>query len=482
MRPAPAGAMPQPQRPPARAGFHGDSVSLFFDKHFAPPLRERVARTAGTRERRAARIAYRWPPGLPERCGRATGHRSRSRACCCSPAAARAPARARSRPRPDPAAGHAGRGGAAAHPRPARQRPRRLRPRRGAAGAARAAGRRMAGRAHPLAAGRTAAGREGAGDARRPGHPVPRRSSGDYDRQLAGAGGELRSAALALGLFGDKYVANEGDFSADERAHYRQLVAAASRWARPRRCRTRSAQPRRDRAPGHRRPRHRPAFRSRFRPVRHRRRPAPALGVRARAGRTSWPATDWTWTRPWPGCARARSNATVTTPGCGSGTASAAATSMRPSASNAAQGAGISPISCAMPKPRSRPRRRRLEAVAQGPTGIMPAMPKIPPSQPLAVRISRRSARIARGARAALRPGSADDLGEAMEEPAERAPSAAPPPPSEPNTRRPWWAGLLGWLMAPWIKVEVEPANPGEAGSTRARSATCSRTTACRTR
>ena len=53
----------------------------------------------------------------------------------------------------------------------------------------------------------------------------------DYDRQLAGAGGELRSAALALGLFGDKYVANEGNFSADERAHYRQLVAATSRWA-----------------------------------------------------------------------------------------------------------------------------------------------------------------------------------------------------------------------------------------------------------
>ena len=52
-----------------------------------------------------------------------------------------------------------------------------------------------------------------------------------YDQQLAGAGGELRSAALALGLFGDKYVANEGDFSTDERAHYRQLVAAASRWA-----------------------------------------------------------------------------------------------------------------------------------------------------------------------------------------------------------------------------------------------------------
>ena len=53
----------------------------------------------------------------------------------------------------------------------------------------------------------------------------------DYDRQLAGAGGELRSAALALGLFGDKYLANEGDFSADERAHYRQLVVATSQWA-----------------------------------------------------------------------------------------------------------------------------------------------------------------------------------------------------------------------------------------------------------
>lgn len=52
-----------------------------------------------------------------------------------------------------------------------------------------------------------------------------------YDQQLAGAGGELRSAALALGLFGDQYVANEGDFSADERVHYRQLVAATSRWA-----------------------------------------------------------------------------------------------------------------------------------------------------------------------------------------------------------------------------------------------------------
>ena len=88
----------------------------------------------------------------------------------------------------------------------------------------------------------------------------------------------------------------------------------------------------------------------------------------------------------------------------------------------------------------------------------MPAMPKIPPSQP--------SLFEAPGSPGApeqrFDPDPQMTLGEAMEEPAERAPSAAPPLPSEPNTRRPWWAGLLGWLMAPWIKVEVEPANPGE--------------------
>jgi len=87
----------------------------------------------------------------------------------------------------------------------------------------------------------------------------------------------------------------------------------------------------------------------------------------------------------------------------------------------------------------------------------MPAMPKTPPSQPSLF-----------GS-----PGEPDErfdpdprmtLGEAMEEPAESASPAEPPPPSpsESTARRPWWAGLLGWLMAPWVKVEAEPANPAE--------------------
>ena len=87
----------------------------------------------------------------------------------------------------------------------------------------------------------------------------------------------------------------------------------------------------------------------------------------------------------------------------------------------------------------------------------MPAMPKIPPSQPSLF-----------GS-----PGEPDErfdpdprmtLGEAMEEPAERGSPGTPPPvpPQESSARRPWWAGLLGWLMGPWVKVEIEPANPGE--------------------
>ena len=51
-----------------------------------------------------------------------------------------------------------------------------------------------------------------------------------FDRQFAGAGRELRSAAETLGVFGTRYVAEEGDYSEDERLHYTQLIAAASRW------------------------------------------------------------------------------------------------------------------------------------------------------------------------------------------------------------------------------------------------------------
>ncbi|MGH8031467.1 MAG: hypothetical protein ACREO8_03650 [Luteimonas sp.] len=52
-----------------------------------------------------------------------------------------------------------------------------------------------------------------------------------FDRQFAGAAGELKNTATTLGLFGVQYVRNEADFSAEERAHYAQLVTAVSGWA-----------------------------------------------------------------------------------------------------------------------------------------------------------------------------------------------------------------------------------------------------------
>ena len=52
-----------------------------------------------------------------------------------------------------------------------------------------------------------------------------------FDREFARAGRELQAAAAALGLFGMQYVRNEGDYSAEERAHYVQSIGALSRWA-----------------------------------------------------------------------------------------------------------------------------------------------------------------------------------------------------------------------------------------------------------
>ena len=51
-----------------------------------------------------------------------------------------------------------------------------------------------------------------------------------FARQFSGKQAELRAAAAALGLFGAQYLDREGDYSADERAHYAQLVAAMSHW------------------------------------------------------------------------------------------------------------------------------------------------------------------------------------------------------------------------------------------------------------
>jgi len=51
-----------------------------------------------------------------------------------------------------------------------------------------------------------------------------------FDRQFAHADGEIRAAAQALGLFGEKYLQGDRRLSDDERAHYVQLVKAVTTW------------------------------------------------------------------------------------------------------------------------------------------------------------------------------------------------------------------------------------------------------------
>src|SRR5690606_22428711 len=42
--------------------------------------------------------------------------------------------------------------------------------------------------------------------------------------------------------------------------------------------------------------------------------------------------------------------------------------------------------------------------------------------------------------------------------PPETRPDVAPPsPPQRPGPRRPWWARLLGRVLAPWISLSIEP-------------------------
>ena len=52
-----------------------------------------------------------------------------------------------------------------------------------------------------------------------------------FDSQIAGQSGSVRQAAHSLGLFGEQYVSHQGQFSDDQRHHYRQLVKAISSWA-----------------------------------------------------------------------------------------------------------------------------------------------------------------------------------------------------------------------------------------------------------
>ena len=51
-----------------------------------------------------------------------------------------------------------------------------------------------------------------------------------FDRQFGHADGEIRAAAQALGLFGEKYLQGDRRLSDDERAHYIQLVKAVTDW------------------------------------------------------------------------------------------------------------------------------------------------------------------------------------------------------------------------------------------------------------
>ena len=51
-----------------------------------------------------------------------------------------------------------------------------------------------------------------------------------FKQQFSGAGRELRSAASTLGLFAGQYVASAEEYSADERNHYMQMIAAFSQW------------------------------------------------------------------------------------------------------------------------------------------------------------------------------------------------------------------------------------------------------------
>ncbi len=51
-----------------------------------------------------------------------------------------------------------------------------------------------------------------------------------FEGQFANAHGEIRAAAKSLGLFGVKFLQTDIALSADERAHYAQLVAVMSDW------------------------------------------------------------------------------------------------------------------------------------------------------------------------------------------------------------------------------------------------------------
>jgi hypothetical protein len=52
-----------------------------------------------------------------------------------------------------------------------------------------------------------------------------------FKAQIAGQAVGVRQAAHSFGLFGVQYLSNQGDYSAEARAHYVQMVTALSEWA-----------------------------------------------------------------------------------------------------------------------------------------------------------------------------------------------------------------------------------------------------------
>jgi hypothetical protein len=60
---------------------------------------------------------------------------------------------------------------------------------------------------------------------------APRRLQRSFDTQIAGQATGVRQAAHSMGLFGVQYLRNQTDYTADERAHYSQVVDVLSRWA-----------------------------------------------------------------------------------------------------------------------------------------------------------------------------------------------------------------------------------------------------------
>ena len=57
-----------------------------------------------------------------------------------------------------------------------------------------------------------------------------RQLTATFKQQFSGAGRELRAAASTVGLFAGQYVASAEEYSDEERDHYRQMIAAFSKW------------------------------------------------------------------------------------------------------------------------------------------------------------------------------------------------------------------------------------------------------------